>query len=126
MPSLESGLERRRRARYRFGAPRRDGVAEAKVSAAPLAPAFNRVEFPLPAPEPVVSIIVPTRDRADLLGPCVDGILNRTDYSSIELLIVDNGTIAPDAMALIETLRNTPRVRVLRDDRPFNFFATNQ
>ncbi len=97
------------------------GVAEAKVSAAPLAPAFNRVEFPLPAPEPVVSIIVPTRDRADLLGPCVDGILNRTDYSSIELLIVDNGTIAPDAMALIETLRNTPRVRVLRDDRPFNF-----
>ena len=97
------------------------GVAEAKVSAAPLAPAFNRVEFPLPAPVPVVSIIVPTRDRADLLGPCVDGILNRTDYSSIELLIVDNGTIAPDAMALIETLRNTPRVRVMRDDRPFNF-----
>ena len=97
------------------------GVADAKVSAAPLAPAFNRVEFPLPAPEPVVTIIVPTRDRADLLGPCVDGILNRTDYASIELLIVDNGTSALDAVALIETLRDTPRVRVLRDDRPFNF-----
>jgi GT2 family glycosyltransferase len=97
------------------------GDAAAEVSPAPLASQFNRVRFPLPTKAPRVSIIIPTRDSADLIGPCIDGILTRTDYPSIELIIVDNGTTAPDALSVLERAKINPCVRVLRDDRPFNF-----
>lgn len=37
---------------------------------------YNRVIRPLPAPAPLVSLLIPTRDRIDLLRGCVDGLLN--------------------------------------------------
>jgi len=36
----------------------------------------SRIEWPVPDPEPRVSLIVPTRDRADLLRVCVGGFLH--------------------------------------------------
>ncbi len=72
-----------------------------------------------------VTIIVPTRDRADLLARCTDGILRRTSYPSIELLIVDNGSTEPEALRLIDTLAADRRVRVLRVPGPFNFAGLN-
>lgn len=100
-------------------------IAPADVHPARHAPQWNHIRFPLPDPAPLASIIVPTRDRADLIGRCCDGILNHTDYPSIELIIVDNGTVEPDALAILDSLRNDPRVRILRDDRPFNFSQLN-
>jgi O-antigen biosynthesis protein len=104
-------------------AKRNAGASE--ISPAPLAPQWNRVKFPLPEPLPLVSLIVPTRDRADLIGRCCDGILNQTDYPSLELIVVDNGTAAPDALAVLDSLKDDPRVEVLRDERPFNYSELN-
>ncbi len=101
------------------------GIQGAKVVSAPLAPQWNRVIFPLPAPTPLVSIIIATRDRAELIGPCLDGILGRTDYPSIEVLVVDNGTSAPDALHVLERAKRDPRVKTIRDDRPFNYSQLN-
>ena len=42
---------------------------------------------------PLVSVIVPTRDRAALLAACADGVLRRTDYPAVEFLIVDNDSL---------------------------------
>jgi GT2 family glycosyltransferase len=95
------------------------------ISPVPLAPQWNRVRFPLPSPPPLVSVIVPTRDRADLIGPCINGVLNHTDYPSLELVVVDNGTVAPDALAILNALEGDPRAQVLRDDRPFNYSRLN-
>lgn len=101
------------------------GGALAEISPAPLAPKFNRVRFRLPDPAPLVSIIVPTKDRPEFIGPCVRGVLAETDYPSIELLIVDNGTTNPEALKIIEAAGADPRVHVLRDGRPFNFSRLN-
>lgn len=101
------------------------GLGTIEVCPAPLDSKWNRISFPLPTPAPSVSIIVPTRDRADLISACVTGILYRTDYPSFELIIVDNGTKAPDALAIIESFKSDNRVRVLRDDRPFNYSRLN-
>jgi GT2 family glycosyltransferase len=117
-----SGAEARRIVSAHLAKP---GSDIAEISSAPLAPQWNRVRFHLPKPPPLVSIIVPTRDRADLIGPCSDGILNRTDYSSLELIVVDNGSIAPDALAVLDSLKSDPRVQVLRDERPFNYSQLN-
>ena len=86
---------------------------------------WQRPVYALPQPEPLVSIIVPTRDRPDLLRTCTDGVLNRTEYRRIELLIVDNGTKDAEALALLDALSDDSRVRVLRQPGPFNWSALN-
>ena len=87
--------------------------------------AWPRVRPRLPDPAPLVSVIVPTKDRADLLAACTAGVLNGTDYPAFELLVVDNGSTEPSALALLADLAADPRVCVLREPGPFNFSAMN-
>ncbi len=82
-----------------------------------------RIRYPLPEPLPSVTIVVPVRDRADLLRRCVDGLRNRTQYDNWQVVLVDNGTRDRDALAIIDGLRPDARFTVLRDDRPFNYAA---
>ncbi len=87
--------------------------------------------FPLPQGEgesherPLVSIIIPTRDRAALLARCVRGVLHRTDYAPIELLIVDNDSRDRRSARLLTRLATDPRVRILPHPGPFNWSAMN-
>ena len=74
---------------------------------------------------PMVSLIVPTRDRVHLLRTCVESILERTSYPNYEIVVVDNQSSEPDALAYLYSLRTRGRVRVLRYDEPFNFSAIN-
>ncbi len=103
---------------------RRDGVA-ARVEPVPDRPCEQRVVFALPDPEPLVSVIVPTRDRADLLRVCADAVLARTAYRRLQLLLVDNGTVEPDALALLAELAADARVTVLPLPGPFNWSLLN-
>ncbi len=68
--------------------------------------------------------MIPTRDRADLLGPCIDSILKRSSYPNFEIIIIDNGSVEPATTQLFTRLP-TDRVRVVWDDSPFNFSALN-
>lgn len=86
---------------------------------------IRRVRYPLPEPAPLVSVIVPTRDAVQLLRQCVESVLDKTDYSNFEILVVDNGSRDAEALAYLAELRDRPQVRVLRWDRPFNFSAIN-
>ena len=79
----------------------------------------------LPQPAPRVSVIVPTRDGAALLERCLDGLLTRTDYPDIEVLVVDNGSKDIEALELLQRIRHDPRVRVLSRPGPFNWSALN-
>jgi O-antigen biosynthesis protein len=97
----------------------------ARVVPAPLAPLWNRVLRELPEPVPLVSIIVPTRDRADLLARCTAGVLSRTDYPNLELLIVDNDSQDPATITLLRRLSQDPRVRVVGYSGRFNCAAQN-
>ena len=97
----------------------------ARVVAAPLAAAWNRVVRELPDPVPLVSVIVPTRDRADLLGRCAEAVLSCTDYPAIELMIVDNDSSESATFELFHRLSRDPRVRILRSPGPFNYSAQN-
>lgn len=76
--------------------------------------------------EPLVSIIIPTRDRLDLLRTAVESILQKTRYSNIELLIIDNGSCEPTTLAWLRNIQEKDRrVEVIRDDGPFNYSALN-
>jgi len=80
-----------------------------------------RVRHRLPRPAPRVSIVIPTRDRADLLRTCVGSILERTRYDDYEVVIVDNGSEDREALELLDALASEPRIRILRKPIPFNF-----
>lgn len=85
-----------------------------------------RVRWPVPTPEPLVSLLVPTRDRVEILKPCVDAILSRTDYRNFELLILDNQSTCPETLAYMDKVAmQDSRVRVLRWEQPFNYSAIN-
>ena len=65
---------------------------------------FLRVAPPPPDRWPSVSIIIPTRDQADLLAACLTG-LSLLDYAgAVEILVVDNGSTQPEAIRLLEEL----------------------
>lgn len=71
---------------------------------------------------PHVSIVVPTRDRLDLLKACVDSVLSRTDYPSFDLTIADNESVEPATLAYLdEASRRVSRLSVIRQPGAFNF-----
>ena len=91
----------------------------------PAPPAAVTVASPAPSSWPTVSVIVPTRDRADLLKTCVTGLLEQTDYPSLELIIVDNDSREGETHQLLASFDTDPRVRVLAYPGAFNWGAIN-
>lgn len=98
-----------------------------KAQVLPAHPDFSlhRVKYEMPSPAPLVSIIIPTRDQAELLQQCVDSIIIGTDYPSIEVIIVDNLSQEPETAQLLERATADKRVRVVKYDLAFNYSAIN-
>ncbi len=72
---------------------------------------------------PLVSIVIPTRDRANLLAVAIETLFDAAHWPRKELVIVDNGSVEAESFALFERLRARPDVTILRRDEPFNFAA---
>jgi GT2 family glycosyltransferase len=69
-----------------------------------------------------VSIVIPTRDRADLLSVLLRSLFDKTAYRNFEVVIVDNGSIEPQTFRLLEDFgRRFPALKVVRDEGDFNF-----
>lgn len=72
-----------------------------------------------------MTIIIPTRDRVDLLSRCVSSVIQRSTYPDYDIVIVDNGSTEPETCAYFDQLRSDVRVSILRIDEPFNFSRLN-
>lgn len=77
--------------------------------------------------QPLVSIIVPTKDQLPILQRCVESLLEKTAYANYELLIVDNASETAEACAWLAGVERMgeEKVRVLRYPHPFNYSAIN-
>lgn len=84
-----------------------------------------RVSYALPDNPPLVSLIIPTRNGLHLLQQCVESILKKTIYLNYEILIIDNGSDDPAILHYFNKIQVEARVKVVRDDSPFNFSALN-
>lgn len=84
-----------------------------------------RARYDLPAPAPLVSLIIPTRNAALLVRQCVDSISTLTRYPNYEIILVDNGSDEFESIEYFDTLSRRPGFRVLRDDGEFNYSALN-
>jgi GT2 family glycosyltransferase len=68
-----------------------------------------------------ISIIIPVRDRVDLLKRCLDSLTKETHYAPYEIVIVDNDSQTEEARSYLSGLKH----RVLHYEGPFNFSAIN-
>ncbi len=76
-----------------------------------------------PVREWAASIIIPTRDRLELLSKCVASLELRSPGARIEIIIVDNGSREPAMLAYLREFADKPGRLVIDAPGPFNFSA---
>jgi GT2 family glycosyltransferase len=74
---------------------------------------------------PRVSVVVPFKNRPELLERCIGSIHARTTYDNFEVLAVDNSSDEPRTLELCRRYARTGHARVIVYDQPFNFAALN-
>ncbi|HHL8379246.1 TPA: glycosyltransferase [Escherichia coli] len=105
-----------------YFATRQPGV---KVEAGRV-PNTYRVCYPIPEPAPLVSLLIPTRDRRSLTETAVRSILEKSTYTNYEILILDNGSVEAETLEFFSQIQEEDhRVKVLAYDYPFNYSAIN-
>lgn len=68
-----------------------------------------------------VTVVIPTRDRADLIEPLIDALMVTTDYPHLRVLLVDNDSTDPRTVTALARLREGDAVEVLASPGAFNF-----
>lgn len=91
----------------------------------PTASGHFHTRLPLPETAPLVTIVICTRNRSELLRQSIEGIGRLTDYANREIIVVDNGSDDRATLNYLMQLSDTGTARILRHDAPFNFAALN-
>ncbi len=84
-----------------------------------------RTRYALPDVPPLVSLIIPTRNALELVRQCVSSIVAKTSYPRYEIIVVDNDSDDPAALTYFRSIAQKPNIRVVRDEREFNYSALN-
>jgi hypothetical protein len=82
---------------------------------------LRRLRVPDDDPEPVterVSLLLPVRDEAHRLGPCLRSLLEQIRVPDLEILVLDDGSSDGTAELVRELAGDDPRVRLLTGDEP--------
>lgn len=88
-------------------------------------PLLSSKDAPRTCRESILAII-PTRDEAAALSVMVDGLIAKAaDAEKLNIMIVDNGSRAPETLALLKRYVRDGRASVLRVDEPFNWSRLN-
>ena len=92
-----------------------------------VAPNRFRCHWNLPDCEPSVELIIPTRDKAEILELAVRSILENTNYTNYKISIVDNQSREQKTANLFQDLQTEypHKIRILHYNKPFNYSAIN-
>ena len=99
---------------------KRCGIA-GRVAPCPENVELHRVIYDLPEPAPLVSVIIPTRDRVGLLKKCMQSLRAKTDYPRLEIIVVDNDSVEKATHDYLRELKAGKIARVVNERGPFNF-----
>lgn len=89
-------------------------------------PGLYNVEYDVIG-NPLVSIIIPTRNGFDDLKKCVDSIIDVSTYDNYEIVIADNGSDDENVLELFNYYKEklNTKFKVVRLDMPFNYSRIN-
>lgn len=75
---------------------------------------------------PLVSLLIPTRDGLNVLKPCIESIVDKTEYRNFEILILDNDSEKAETLQFFQEIQNRDaRVKVIPCSGEFNFSGIN-
>jgi GT2 family glycosyltransferase len=89
------------------------------------APGTYWIRHRLPDPPPRVTLIIPTRNGAQLVKQCIESIVTKTSYPSYEIVLVDNESEDQNSTAYFRELELSGAVRLLHYRGDFNYAAIN-
>lgn len=76
--------------------------------------------------EPMVSILIPTKDHAKVTEVCLRTLFEKTTYKNFEVILIDNGSKEKSALELFDEYKKKYKnFRVLREDIEFNYSRLN-
>ncbi len=76
--------------------------------------------------KPLVSLVIPFKDKPDLTDACIKSILEKTTYTNYEILLLDNRSEQPATKEWMEKVKEyDSRIRVLDCDMEFNWAKIN-
>ena len=85
-----------------------------------------KVTYPLPTIQPLVSILIPTRNGYEILKTCIDSIIKNTKYNNYEIIIIDNQTTESKTLNYFRKLQSKyTNIQIIAYDYPFNYSAIN-
>ncbi len=80
-------------------------------------PGLVRWSPDVPQPAPSIDIIIPTRDRIDLVRQCITSIEEKTTYPNYDVIILDNDSVRPESFEYFESTKYA----VIPCPGPFNY-----
>lgn len=86
---------------------------------------YLRIKYSTPAQPPLVSIIIPTKDRLNLIARCIESVLDKTCYSNYEIIVLDHESSDPSVIEYFKSLISQDRVRFLKVSGKFNYSKIN-
>ena len=75
---------------------------------------------------PLVSVLIPNKDQAEVLRRCMTSLLKKTTYDNFEVIIIENNSEDKETFDYYDELTQADdRVRVVTYEGPFNFASIN-
>lgn len=105
-------------------AVKRRGI-KAEVVEIPERPTNYRLRFAVSSEQPKVSIIIPFKDKPELLRQCVGSIIKKTTYQNYEIILVSNNSSEDATHDYLDELKGENRCKIFYWDHPFNYSKVN-
>lgn len=90
-----------------------------------MVPGYYHTTYELKS-QPLISVIIPTKDHRDDLKLCLDSIFTKSKYPNLELIIVENNSVEPETFAYYKELEAAhTNVKVVVWEDSFNYSKIN-
>ena len=97
---------------------------EIEAEAVPLVNGYFKCSYK--SAQPSVSIIIPTHNGGHTLEKCLVSVIEKTVYDNYEIVVLDNRSNDKITLNILDNFdKNYQEVRIIKDERPFNFSALN-
>jgi GT2 family glycosyltransferase len=85
-----------------------------------------KISKALPISQPLISIIIPFKDKVDILETCINSIFTKTSYKNFEVILLSNNSIEKETFQYFELIKKQYKnIRVFEENYDFNYSKIN-